>query len=112
MSQATAYYTSQGKLGTISEMSNLATDADADNKSNGFSADDALTENENTATYWCDGGAVATYTIAASSTGFAITPSDVSTDDEAEKVAKQTAIALTAKKYFREYQLGGNTVKY
>jgi hypothetical protein len=110
--QATAYYTSQGNLGKISDMTNFPVDADAANKLNGFKADVDLGVDNATATYMCDGGPVMTYTIESNATGFSITPSDATDDDAAHKVAENAANALIAKQYIKTYELGGKSVKF
>jgi len=114
MTQIPAFYTSQGDLSNISAMTNFPTDADAANKLNGFGADSNLSTNGDSATYWCDGAEVMTFTIASDATSFTITPTAKadSTFDENEKVAQQAATALTAKKYFKSYKLGGQSVKF
>jgi general secretion pathway protein G len=113
MNQVSAYYTSQGKLGKVSEMTNFQTDSSATNKTNGFISDGNLTDNTANVTYSCDGGIVAKYTTHSSATQFKIEVQDVSTGAEHEKVAKQAAIALKAKGYFdHNYTLGGNSVKF
>jgi len=114
MTQIPAYYTSQGDLGKISEMTNFPIDANANNKLNGFDADSPLSSNGNSASYWCDGAKVMTFAIESNATAFVITPTAEadSTFDENEKVAQQAATALTAKKYFKPYKLGGQSVKF
>ena len=112
MQQVTSYYTSQGTLGKISEMTNFPTDASAANKLNGFSADSSLSADKSTATYMCDGGPVMTYTVESNSTGFAITPADATDNDPAHKVAENAANALTEKEYIKTYELGGKSVKF
>jgi general secretion pathway protein G len=114
MSQVTAYYTSQGSLGTISQMTNFETSAGTDNKVNGFAADSTLKTNGDSATYWCDGGDVATYTIDSNATSFIITIADESSDNtEFQKVSREASLALKAKGYFdHNYSLGGRSVKF
>jgi prepilin-type N-terminal cleavage/methylation domain-containing protein len=112
MTQATSYYTSQGNLGKISDMTNFPIDADADNKLNGFASDADLGVDDATVTYWCDGGPVMKYTIESNSTAFSITPSDATDNDAAHKVAKNSVNALIAKEYIKEYELGGQSVKF
>jgi prepilin-type N-terminal cleavage/methylation domain-containing protein len=114
MTQIPAYYTSQGNLGKISSMTNFPIDATAINKLNGFTKDTDLGVDKAKATYMCDGASVMEFTIARTSTSFTITPkaAAATTFTANQKVAKQTADALTAKKYFRGYQLGGQSVQF
>ena len=113
MNQVSAYYTSQGSLGKISEMTNFQTNSSATNKTNGFTTDGNLTDNTFSVTYSCDGGIVSKYITHSSATEFFIEVQDVSTNAEHEKVAKQSSIALAAKGYFdHNYTLGGNSVKF
>ena len=112
MTQATSYYTSQGNLGKISDMTNFPTDADGTNKLNGFEADTDLGVHAAVATYWCDGGPVMSYTIESNATSFSITVADASTGNVGEKVAKNAANALIAKQYTKEYELGGQSVQF
>jgi hypothetical protein len=113
MNQVSAYYTSQGSLGKVSEMTNFQTNSDATNKTNGFTTDGNLTSNTATVTYSCDGGVVAKYITHSDATSFILEVQDVATGAEHEKVAKQSAIALSAKGYYdHNYTLGGNSVKF
>jgi len=111
MQQVSAYYTAQGQLGKISEMTNFDTNATTTGN-NGFSADNNLTDNGQTVSYWCDGGEVMEFAIASDSTSFVITPTAETDFTQKQKVAQQTADALTAKGYFKGYKLGGKTVKF
>jgi prepilin-type N-terminal cleavage/methylation domain-containing protein len=113
MTQIPAFYTSQGNLANISAMTNFPIDANANNKLNGFSDDDNLSANNDSADYWCDGAKVMTFTITSSATEFIITPSENNaTFTQNEKVAQQTMTALQDKKYFKAYTLGGQSVKF
>jgi len=112
MSQVSAYYTSQGKLGTVAEMTNFPV-ATAANKLNGFSATDTdLNANAATVNYLCDGAAVVKYDIESNATNFAIKPSEVTGQTANQKVARQAAAALGAKKYYKPYKLGGQSVQF
>ena len=114
MTQATAYYTSQGKLGKISDMTNFSilTATDGTDKVNGFSADTDLNTDAAAVNYWCDGGQVMSFTTESNATGFSLTAADVTTGADAEKVAKNTSDALDAKGYYKSYILGGQNIKF
>jgi prepilin-type N-terminal cleavage/methylation domain-containing protein len=113
MSQVSAYYTSQGSLGKISDMTNFPIDASDENKLNGFTANSDLNSSgTGAATYKCDGGTVMTFDIVSTSTAFSIEPKIATTFTANQKVAQQTATALDGKKYFKEYKLGGQSVKF
>ena len=113
MNQVSAYYTSQGSLGKVSQMTNFPIDVTDANKLNGFTADSELNATKATAaTYKCDGGTVMTFDINSTSTSFAITPKKGKTFSANQKVAQQTADALESKKYFKAYTLGGQSVKF
>ena len=61
MNQVSAYYTSQGSLGKVSEMTNFPIDVTDANKLNGFTKDSELNATKTgAATYKCDGGTVMT----------------------------------------------------
>ena len=112
MSQVSAYYTSQGQLGAISDMTNFPL-ADAANKLNGFSEINASMNADNySVNYLCDGAGVVKYDIDSNATNFAITPSEVTGQDANQKVARQAAAALADKKYYKTYKLGGQSVKF
>ena len=111
MSQTSAYYTSQGQLGKISEMTNFDTNASTSGN-NGFETDANLTDNGNKVNYWCDGGKVMQFKVTSTSKSFVLTPTAETTFTAKEKVAQQTADALTAKGYFKNYKLGGQSVKF
>jgi len=114
MSQATAYYTSQGNLGAISDMTNFSilTATDGTDKVNGFSADTDLNADAATVNYWCDGGAVMSFTTESNATGFSLTAADVTTGAAAEKVAQNSSDALAAKGYYKTYVLGGQNINF
>ncbi len=112
MTQATAYYTSQGNLGKIADMTNFPIDADGTNKLNGFAAEVDLGTDGAVATYMCDGGPVMSYTIESNATGFSITTADATDNDVAHKVAENAATALVAKQYNKTYELGGQSVQF
>ena len=111
MTQVSAYYTAQGQLGKISEMTNFDTNAST-TKNNGFAADNNLTDNKTSADYWCDGGKVMTFTVASTSKSFVLTPAPATTFAANQKVAQQTADALAAKGYYKGYKLGGQSIKF
>jgi len=113
VTQVTSYYTAQGTLGKISDMTNYATDASATNKINGFLADSPLGTDGNSAEYWCDGAKVLSVTTDSNATDFGLTFASVADNtDAAAKVANNTAAALTAKDYFRRYSLGGSNIVF
>ena len=112
MTQATAFYTSQGNLGNIATMTNFPIDADATNKLNGFAAEVDLGVDDAVATYWCDGGPVMSYTIESNTTSFSITTADATTNLVNDKVAENAANALVAKQYNKVYDLGGQSVQF
>ncbi len=111
MTQVSSYYTSQGQLGKISEMTNFDTNASSSNN-NGFATDGNLTDNGTTVDYWCDGGKVMKFDVNSSSTQFILTPSPATTFTQKQKVAQQAKDALNAKGYFKSYKLGGQSVKF
>jgi len=113
MTQASAYYTSQGALGSVEEMTNFPL-ATAANKLNGFSDVNTTLADGETTDYLCDGGTVMTFTIASDADSLTITPAPKAdnTFDQTTKVAKQSKDALDSKKYFKEYKLGGQSVKF
>ncbi len=113
MSQVSAYYTSQGALGKIGDMTNFPIDASDANKLNGFTENSDMNATKaDAATYKCDGGTVMTFDINSSSTSFSITPKKGISFSANQKVAQQTANALEAKKYFKSYTLGGQSVQF
>jgi len=111
MQQVSAYYTAQGGLGKISEMTNFDTNASGSGN-NGFDGDNNLTDDGTKVSYWCDKGEVMEFNIASDSTSFTITPTAETTFTQKQKVAQQTADALAAKGYFKGYKLGGQSVKF
>jgi len=112
MSQVSAYYTSQGQLGSVAEMTNFPV-ATATNKLNGFDdTNTSLNTDGTTVNYLCDGAAVVKYDIDSNATNFSITPSEVTGQTATQKVARQAAAALGAKKYYKEYKLGGQSVQF
>ena len=112
MSQVSAYYTSQGQLGSVADMTNFPV-ANAANKLNGFSdTNTSLNANAATVNYLCDGANVVKYVIESNATNFAIVPSEVTGQTATQKVARQSAAALNAKKYYKTYKLGGQSVKF
>jgi general secretion pathway protein G len=112
MQQVTSYYTSQGKLATVKDMTNFPK-ADGDNKLNGFNdlTTDLGTDGASVE-YWCDGGKVVTFDVNSTNTGLSITPSEETGQSADQKVARQTADALKTKKYYKTYTLGGKSVKF
>jgi len=114
MTQATSYYTSQGNLGKISDMTNFSIlkTTDGKDKVNGFSADTDLNADNAAVEYWCDGGKVMSYTTESNATGFSLTVADVSTGATTEKVAKNSATALASKGYTKTYVLGGQNINF
>jgi len=112
MSQVSAYYTSQGQLGSVEDMTNFPL-ATAANKLNGFDdINTSLNDDGVSVNYLCDGAAVVKYDIDSNATNFSITPSEVTGQGATEKVARQAAAALGDKKYYKEYKLGGQSVKF
>ena len=113
MSQVTAYYTSQGALGAVQDMTNFP-QATAANKLNGFNN---ITKEMNTTAskvvkYLCDGGPVMEFDVNSTSTNFTITPKDATDDKPNHKVAENTANALNKKGFFHGYTLGGKSVQF
>jgi len=116
MTQISAYYTSQGRLGAVEDMTNFSVATEA-NKLNGF--DDitkTLDINETSATgvvkYLCDGGEVMSFDINNTSTEYAITPVKATSQTASQKVAKQTADALANKGFYQTYKLGGKSINF
>jgi hypothetical protein len=114
ITQATAYYTSQGTLGKITDMTNFSilSATDGTDKVNGFSADTDLNSDTATVDYWCDGGKVMNFTTESNATGFSLTIIDATSGNAAEKVAKNSSTALDSKGYYKEYVLGGQNIKF
>ena len=112
MSQVSAYYTSQGQLGAVGDMTNFPV-ATVTNKLNGFSdINTSLNKDGTTVNYLCDGGIVMTFKTDSNSTNMAITPTAAATFSANQKVAQQAATALDSKKYYKTYKLGGQSVKF
>jgi len=113
VTQVTSYYTAQGKLDKISDMTNYATDATASNKINGFKGDTSLAADAATEEFWCDGAKVLSVTTDSNATDFGLTFASIAdATDASAKVANNTAAALTAKDYFRRYELGGSNINF
>ena len=112
--QVTAYYTSQGRFGKISEMTNFHTDATAANKLNGFTNDAELNVTQKVVTtYMCDGGVVMTIDTIDESNEASIRTQKGTSFTANQKVAKQTADALDDRNFFTLYMLGGEaTIKF
>jgi len=116
MTQISAYYTSQGSLGSVGDMTNFSV-ANESNKLNGFN-DIATTLDINTSgetgvvEYWCDGGEVMSFDINNSATSYSITPVEKTGQTSSQKVARQTADALAKKGFYQTYKLGGKSVKF
>ena len=111
VTQVTAYYTAQGQLGKISDMTNYATDAAAANKINGFANDNSLAANTGTSEFWCDGAKVFSVTTDSNATDFGITfASTADAADASAKVANITSNALAAKDFYTRYALGGSNI--
>ena len=111
VTQITSYYTAQGQLGSIADMTNYAVDASATNKINGFKGPDLnLNPNGSSIEFWCDGGSVFKLTTDANATDFGVTLVDTTTGNQNEKVAKNTSLTLDAKDFYRRYELGGSNV--
>jgi len=112
MQQVSAYYTAQGSLGSVEDMTNFPL-ASADNKLNGFDdINSSLAASGSSVDYLCDGGTVMTFDVNSSSTGLSITPTAATVFTQYEKVAQQTATALDKKAYYKEYKLGGQSVNF
>ncbi len=116
VSQVSAYYTANGRLDKVSQMTNYQIDASSTNKINGFDSDGDATEglNKNTQTvnFLCDGGKVFSVTTGSSATDFNLTFADAATGDPDEKVAQLASNALDTKDFYRTYSLGGSNVQY
>ena len=111
VTQVSAYYTAQGQLGTITDMTNYATDASANNKINGFANNNSLAADTNTNEFWCDGAKVFSVTTDSNATAFGITfASTADATDPLAKVANITSNALNAKDFYRRYSLGGSNI--
>jgi len=116
VSQVTAYYTANGRLDKISDMTNYQVDASSSNKINGFDSDGDATEGLNkdgqTVNFWCDGGKVFEVKTESNATDFTLTFTDKATGDADEKVAQLASNALSSKDFYNTYSLGGSNVKY
>ena len=113
VTQVTAYYTAQGRLGKISDMTNYATDASATNKINGFLNDNSLAAHAGSSEFWCDGAKVFSVTTDSNATDFGLTFASVAdATDPAAKVANITSNALTAKDFYKRYSLGGSNIVF
>ena len=109
------YYTSQGSLAKISDMTNYATVVTG--KANGFVADTNLATNNQTATYKCDGNNMLTFTNSVDANGTLTIDVKRSTNTLANNADKAAAALVkqgvsgtstTAKKY----TLGGNKIVF
>jgi prepilin-type N-terminal cleavage/methylation domain-containing protein len=112
MTQVSAYYTAQGRLNKISDMTNFDTNASGTTNV-GFDGDLNLEGNSSTPMsidFYCDGGKVMKFDTNSSSTEFLITPVANDTFAANEKVAQQARTALESKGYFKSYKLGGQSV--
>jgi len=116
VSQVSAYYTANGRLDKISDMTNYQIDAASTNKINGFDGNgdgtDGLNKNTQAVNFWCDGGKVFKVTTGSSATDFNLTFEDAATGDADEKVAQLASNALDSKDFYTTYSLGGSNVKY
>ncbi len=113
VTQITSYYTANGRLDKISDMTNYQTDASTTNKINGFAADNEMNTDGQSNTFWCDGGPVFTVTTDANATDFGITIADAAAaNTQDQKVAKIASDALAAKDFYNRYELGGSNIKF
>jgi len=116
MTQISAYYTSQGALGTVGDMTNFS-EATTTNKLNGFNKlDETLDINTSGKTdvveYWCDGAKVMQFDVNNSATSYMITPVEETDQGSGAKVARQTAAALKDKGFYQSYKLGGQSINF
>ena len=112
--QVSDYYSSQGKLGKISEMTNFPTDASSTNKLNGFTDDAELNVTKKiVATYMCDGGVVLTFDTYYDAYDVHLLALKGTSFTPTQRVAKLTADALENQHFFnREYKFGGKKVEF
>jgi len=113
MQQVSAYYTSQGDLGKIEDMTNFPK-ATATNKLNGFSQIDTTLGGgaQISVNYLCDGAAAIKFDVNSSNTGLAITATEVTGQTATQKVARQSADAMGKKEFYKTYTLGGKSVNF
>ena len=115
----TARYTAQGKLGAISELTNLPGGISV-GRGNGNGFKEALTTsidiptavgNGTPVTYLCDGLEAVTYTTSIDANGSSwIAPSDASGNNVG--LGNNVAKALKSNNYFKKYKLGGSGITY
>jgi len=111
VNQITAYYTAQGRLDTITDMTNYMTNATTSNKINGFAANNEMNTNGKSNVFWCDGGPVFTVTTDANATDFGISFTDAAgSNTQNQKVARIASTALAGKNFYRRYELGGSNI--
>ena len=109
------YYTSQGSLAKISEMTNYATAAKG--KTNGFIADTALGTNSQTATYTCDGNNMLTFKNSVDANGtltIAVERVTTTLKNNADKAGSALVNqGVSGKKTAaKKYTLGGNKIVF
>ena len=107
------YYTSQGTLAKISEMTNYATAATG--KTNGFIADTPMTDGK-TATYTCDGNKMLDFAVSDKNGTVMISVSRQTTTlannaDKAAKALVSQGVSGT-KSAAKVYTLGGNKIVF
>jgi len=109
------YYTSQGSLAKISQMTNYATGVTG--KTNGFGADTPFATNNKSATYKCDGDSMLTFKNSVDSNGTLVIEVERVTTTLANN-ADKAAYALVeqgvagAKGSPKTYTLGGNKIVF
>jgi general secretion pathway protein G len=115
----TSTYTAQGKLGAISQLTNLPGGITvARGNGNGFkealttSIDIPTTAGDGTpVTYLCDGLEAVTFTTSIDANGSSwITPADASGSNVG--LGNNVAKALDSNNYFKSYKLGGSGIAY
>lgn len=109
------YYTSQGSLSDISKMTNYATGVTG--KTNGFTADSPMGTTGTTATYSCDGNAMATFATAVDSNGTLTISVKRSTATLLNNADKAGAALVTqgvsgTSSTAKVYTLGGNKIVF
>ena len=112
VAQVTSYYTSQGSLKKISDMTNFLTNANSTNKFNGFSSDVDIGAGIEKVRYMCNGASLLEYSISGDSTDLYLVEVDVTNNDQNHRVAKIAVKGLLHGADSRTYKLGGKSVNF
>ena len=120
MNQLTAYYTANGHLAKVSEMSNLPIVYIDDKTSNGFLIDTDLSVTPSGAAaslargalFMCEGELMAEFKQSNSSTESNLSIINIARSRSDARIPYSAAQALEKAAFFRTYQLGGSNIKF